>query len=92
MSKKKSDLGKKHYATTIKGWVDAVRKARKALNLKGFVPVGGEEPAGQGPLREGPADLPVRAAASATVWLCVCVCAFFSRTCPAASVTSERRV
>ena len=47
VSKKKSELAKTTYAETIKRSVDAVRKARKALNLKGFVPVGGKSPQGK---------------------------------------------
>merc|ERR1711985_148795 len=38
VSKKQSAQGKKAYAN-IKGWVDAVLKARKALGVKGFVAV-----------------------------------------------------
>merc|ERR1712006_24860 len=39
VSKKQSLLAKKRYATSIKGWVVAVQKARKALGLKGFVAI-----------------------------------------------------
>merc|ERR1711981_30263 len=38
VSKKSSANGKKQYAN-IKGWTAAVQKARKALNVKGFVAV-----------------------------------------------------
>merc|ERR1712025_428848 len=38
VSKKSSAHGKKMYAN-IKGWTTAVQKARKALNVKGFVAV-----------------------------------------------------
>merc|ERR1712064_145905 len=38
VSKKQSARGKKIF-TQIKGWVVAVQKARKALGLKGFVPI-----------------------------------------------------
>ena len=38
MSKKSFAHGKKAYAN-IKGWTVAVQKARKALNMKGFVAV-----------------------------------------------------
>ena len=47
VSKKKSDLAKKNYAETIKPWCEAVAKTRKALNLKGFVPVGGKSAQGR---------------------------------------------
>merc|ERR1711862_453454 len=36
VSKKASALAKKRYATSVKGWVVAVQKARKALCVKGF--------------------------------------------------------
>merc|ERR1712139_433474 len=39
VSKKKSALAKKRFATSIKGWMDAVVKARKALGVKGFVAI-----------------------------------------------------
>merc|ERR1711988_1116833 len=39
ISKKQSLLAKKRYASSIKGWVVAVQKARKVLGLKGFVAV-----------------------------------------------------
>merc|ERR1711981_760129 len=38
VSKKQSARGKKIFSQ-IKGWVVAVQKARKALGLKGFVPI-----------------------------------------------------
>merc|ERR1719487_2659071 len=38
VSKKSAAHGKKQYAN-IKGWTAAVQKARKALNVKGFVAV-----------------------------------------------------
>merc|ERR1712083_926760 len=47
VSKKQSDRSKKAYATSgIKKWADAVKAARKALNLKGFVAIGGKSAAG----------------------------------------------
>ena len=46
VSKKRSDLGKKAYAL-IKGWNEAVQKARKFLELEGFVPVNGKSAQGQ---------------------------------------------
>merc|ERR1712078_637109 len=39
VSKKASALAKKRYATSVKGWVVAVQKARKALGVKGFVAI-----------------------------------------------------
>merc|ERR1712072_660825 len=38
VSKKASAAGKKAYKN-IKGWTDAVQKARKELGVKGFVPI-----------------------------------------------------
>merc|ERR1719188_656448 len=46
VSKKKSDLGKKYYKR-ISGWVAAVTKARKALGIKGMVPVNGKTAQGK---------------------------------------------
>merc|ERR1719221_2422878 len=42
VSKKQSTNGKKHWQRRIGKWVSAVQKARKTLNLSGFVPVGGK--------------------------------------------------
>merc|ERR1719281_2398958 len=39
VSKKASAAAKKRFSRTIKGWLDAVQKARKELGLKGFVPI-----------------------------------------------------
>merc|ERR1712224_923092 len=39
VSKKASASSKKQYAKTIKPWIEAVSKARKALGVKGFVAV-----------------------------------------------------
>merc|ERR1712146_77762 len=39
VSKKASARGKKNYATTVKGWIVAVQKARKALGVKGFLAI-----------------------------------------------------
>merc|ERR1712093_277100 len=47
VSKKKSLLAKKNYASTIKPWITAAEKARKALNIKGFVPVNGKSAQGR---------------------------------------------
>merc|ERR1719222_1796160 len=48
VSKKKSALGKKRFASSgLKAWNVAVQKARKALGIKGFAPVGGKTAAGQ---------------------------------------------
>merc|ERR1719506_943781 len=38
VSKKASAAGKKRYKN-IKGWIEAVQKARKELGVKGFVPI-----------------------------------------------------
>merc|ERR1719454_911691 len=47
VSKKMSALGKKVYSKTIKAWADATKAARKALGVKGFVPMGGKSAAGR---------------------------------------------
>merc|ERR1719454_142243 len=47
VSKAKSLLAKKRYANTIKPWITAAEKARKALNIKGFVPVNGKSAQGR---------------------------------------------
>merc|ERR1719190_94387 len=47
VSKKMSAQGKKVYARTIKAWADACKAARKALGVKGFVPMGGKSAAGR---------------------------------------------
>merc|ERR1712203_1105809 len=47
VSKKMSANGKKVYGRTIKAWADATKAARKALGVKGFVPVGGKSAAGR---------------------------------------------
>merc|ERR1712031_71099 len=39
VSKKKSLLAKKRFGNSLKGWMVAVQKARKALGLKGFVAI-----------------------------------------------------
>merc|ERR1712070_1162098 len=39
VSKKRSLLAKKRYASGLKGWTVAVQKARKALGLKGFIAI-----------------------------------------------------
>merc|ERR1719181_416635 len=39
VSKKSSAAAKKRYSSTIKGWIEAVAKARKELGVKGFVPI-----------------------------------------------------
>merc|ERR1712151_166814 len=47
-SKKASARGKKNFANSaLKAWCDATKAARKALNLKGFVPVGGKTAQGK---------------------------------------------
>merc|ERR1712060_346865 len=47
VSKKRSARAKKAYASTIKAWTDAVKAARKALGVTGFVAVGGKSSAGR---------------------------------------------
>merc|ERR1719382_2156272 len=47
VSKKQSAQGKKVYGRTIKAWADATKAARKALGIKGFVPMGGKSAAGR---------------------------------------------
>merc|ERR1719449_131670 len=48
VSKKASANSKKRFATSrVKAWSDAVKAARKALNIKGFVPVGGKTAQGK---------------------------------------------
>merc|ERR1711920_258451 len=48
VSKKASARSKKNFANSaLKAWCDATKAARKALNLKGFVPVGGKTAQGK---------------------------------------------
>merc|ERR1719276_667487 len=48
VSKKRSANAKKRFASSdAKKWSDAVKAARKALNIKGFCPVGGKTAAGK---------------------------------------------
>merc|ERR1712223_920035 len=48
VSKKASARAKARFATSpLKAWCDAVKAARKALNLKGFVPTGGKTAQGK---------------------------------------------
>merc|ERR1712087_16288 len=48
VSKKASARAKKSFGTSaLKAWCDAVKSARKSLNLKGFVPVGGKTAQGK---------------------------------------------
>merc|ERR1719436_1463296 len=47
VSKKSSARAKRAYSKTIKAWADAVKAARKALGVVGFVPVGGKSAAGR---------------------------------------------
>merc|ERR1719300_201832 len=46
VSKKASALGKKRFAN-IKAWADAVKAARKALGVSGFVAIGGKSATGK---------------------------------------------
>merc|ERR1719461_2170590 len=48
VSKKASERAKKNFASSgLKAWTDAVKAARKALNLTGFVAVGGKSATGK---------------------------------------------
>merc|ERR1711933_669931 len=48
VSKKASARAKKAYASSaIKAWADAVKAARKALGITGFVAIGGKSAAGK---------------------------------------------
>merc|ERR1719469_1863515 len=48
VSKASSAASKKRYASSgIKAWADAVKAARKALGLTGFVAIGGKSAAGK---------------------------------------------
>merc|ERR1719253_604509 len=47
VSTKASNRAKKNFNKTIGKWAAAVAKARKALNIKGFVPVGGKTAQGK---------------------------------------------
>merc|ERR1712012_203829 len=48
VSKAASVRAKKAYASSgIKAWADACKAARKALNLTGFVPIGGKSETGK---------------------------------------------
>mmetsp|Transcript_1862 Transcript_1862/g.4682 ORF Transcript_1862/g.4682 Transcript_1862/m.4682 type:complete len:103 (+) Transcript_1862:2-310(+) len=48
VSKKASARAKKNYANSgLKAWGDAVKAARKALGLTGFVAIGGKSAAGK---------------------------------------------
>merc|ERR1711992_381090 len=48
VSKAASARGKRNYANSgIKAWADAVKAARKALNLTGFVAIGGKSATGK---------------------------------------------
>ena len=51
VSVKQSNQGKKAFKS-IKKWADALKKARKNLKIKGFVPVGGKTRQGQQLLAE----------------------------------------
>merc|ERR1739838_436714 len=47
VSKKSSARAKRAYSKTIKAWGDAVKAARKALGVTGFVAIGGKSAAGR---------------------------------------------
>merc|ERR1719282_948769 len=59
VSKKRSAQAKKAYPRTIKYWADAVKKARKALGLRGFVPIGGKSKAGRALYKKAKSMLPI---------------------------------
>merc|ERR1711924_435157 len=52
VSRKQSFSAKKRFSKTLGPWSSAVTKARKALNLRGFVAIN-EDRAGPGLVREG---------------------------------------
>merc|ERR1719433_1483403 len=47
VSKKKSAAAKRRYSSTLKGWSDALRAARKELGISGFVAVNGRTAQGK---------------------------------------------
>merc|ERR1719432_224389 len=47
VSKAASARAKKAYGKTIKTWIEAVKKARSALSLKGFVAINGKSAEGK---------------------------------------------
>merc|ERR1719471_1969959 len=48
VSKKASERAKKNFASSgLKAWTDAVKAARKALNLTGFIAIGGKSATGK---------------------------------------------
>merc|ERR1712026_500359 len=48
VSKKASERAKRNYASSgLKAWGDAVKAARKALNLTGFIAIGGKSATGK---------------------------------------------
>merc|ERR1711997_89285 len=48
VSKKASERAKKAFASSgLKAWCDAIKAARKALNLTGFVAIGGKSATGK---------------------------------------------
>merc|ERR1712241_958060 len=48
VSKKASERAKKNFASSgLKAWCDAVKAARKALNLTGFIAIGGKSATGK---------------------------------------------
>merc|ERR1712196_53960 len=53
VSRKQSLGAKRRFAQTLGGWTTALSKARKALNVKGFVAVNGKSAQGRGLVREG---------------------------------------
>merc|ERR1712241_350211 len=58
VSKAKSAFSKKNWANSgLKKWADAVKAARKALNLTGFVAIGGKSATGKAPYAKAKALL-----------------------------------
>merc|ERR1719262_1562533 len=47
VSRKSHAAGKRAYARNLRSWSAAVAKARKALNLRGFVAINGKSPQGK---------------------------------------------
>jgi len=52
VSKRRSDQAKKNYKKGLVKWFKAVSSARKALGIKGMVPVGGKTSKGQALLKK----------------------------------------
>merc|ERR1711963_71645 len=71
VSKSRSALGKSAYGrSALKKWADATKAARKALGLKGFVPVGGSSATGKALYAKARSLLKARTDRSALGRLC----------------------